>query len=81
MLFAQRSSMQESMWESPFFLIHGCNNGLPTAISLSWPMEQFVVDLEEYGEHLATNLAEARKIAQEAIQRAQSKQKQFQGRQ
>ena len=40
-------------------------------------MERSIIDLEEYGEHLATNLAEAWKVAQEAIQQAQSKQKQY----
>ena len=41
---------------------------LPKATALSWHIEQFVVDLEEYGEPLATNLAETWKVAQEAIQ-------------
>ena len=76
-LFAYRTSMQESTKESPFFLMYGRDPRLPTATALSWPMERSMVDLEEYGEHLATNLAEAWKVAQEAIQQAQSKQKQY----
>ena len=63
--------MQESTKESPFFLMYGRDPRLPTATALSWSMERSMVDLEEYGEHLATNLAEAWKVAQEAIQQAQ----------
>ena len=66
-LFAYWTSMQESTKESPFFLMHECDPRLPTATTLSWPIERSMVDL---GEHLATNLAEAWKVAQEAIQQA-----------
>ena len=76
-LFAYRTSMQESTRESPFFLMYGRDPRLPTATALSWPMERSMVDLEEYGENLAANLSEAWKMAQEAIQQAQSKQKQY----
>ena len=69
--------MQESTRESPFFLMYGRDPRLPTATALSWLMERFMVDLEEYGENLAANLSETWKMAQEAIQRAQSKQKQY----
>ena len=48
-LFAYRTSMQESTKESPFFLMYGRDPRLPTATALSWPMERSMVDLEEYG--------------------------------
>ena len=76
-LFAYRTSMQESTRESPFFLMYGHDPRLPTATALSWPLEQSMVELEEYGENLAADLSEAWKMAQEAIQRAQNKQKQY----
>ena len=67
--------MQESIKESPFFLMYGRNSRLPMTTALSWPMERAMVDLEEHGEQFATNLTEAWKMAQKAIQQAQNKQK------
>ena len=74
-LFAYRSSMQESTQESPFFLVYGRDARLPNEKALSPTKDQMVTDLKEYGTDLYTKLSEAWELARECIGKAQRRQK------
>lgn len=74
-LFAYRSSMQESTKESPFFLLYGRDPRLPTEEALSPPQTRQVLDIDDYRSELTTGFSEAWKLAQENVRKAQQKQK------
>ena len=66
-LFAYRSSMQESTKESPFFLLYGRDPRLPTEEALSPPQTRQVLDIDDYRSELTTGFSEAWKLAQENV--------------
>ena len=74
-LFAYRSSMQESTKESPFFLLYGRDPRLPTEEALSPPQTRQVLDIDDYRSELTIGFSEAWKLAQENVHKAQQKQK------
>ena len=63
LLFAYRSSVQESTRESPFFLLYGRDPRLPTETTLSQPVSPYTVDLEDYRSDLASRMTQAWAIA------------------
>ena len=77
LLFAYRSSVQESTRESPFFLLYGRDPRLPTGTELDTARTEYLVDVDDYRTELVMSMAKAKKIALENICRAQRKQKQF----
>ena len=81
LLFAYRSSVQESTKESPFFLLYGRDPRLPTGSVLDKVEPSYLVDMEDYRTEFLVSLAKAKKIALENIQKAQTKQKEFYDRQ
>ena len=58
-LFAYRSSIQESTKESPFFLLYGRDPRLPTEEALSPPQTRQVLDIDDYRSELTTGFSEA----------------------
>ena len=80
-LFAYRSSCQESTKASPFSLLYGRNPVLPTASVLQPPVERDNVDLVNYQAEVSTRLSSAWESARTAINRAQKKQKHYHDRQ
>ena len=74
-LFAYRSSIQESTKESRFFLLYGRDPRLPTEEALSPPQTRQVLDIDDYRSELTTGFSEAWKLAQENVRKAQQKQK------
>ena len=75
MLFAYRSSIQESTKESPFFLLYGRDPHLPTEEASSPPQTRQVLDIDDYRSELTTGFSEAWKLAQDNVRNAQQKQK------
>ena len=74
-LFAYRTAIQESTGESPFRLLYGRDPKLPTEDALSCPVDRTQVDLSNYKTEVSLNMAEAWKLAQERISKAQTHQK------
>ena len=70
-LFAYRTSLQESTRESPFHLLYGRDARLPTEAALSHPRTCYQVDLEDYKADLVANLSDAWGLAPDNVQRAQ----------
>ena len=77
LLFAYRSTVQDSTKESPFFLLYGRDPRLPTASDLTLPRPAYIVDLDDYKTELTTSLASAQKCARQQIEESQKKQKLF----
>ena len=75
LLFAYRSTVQESTRESPFFLLYGRDPRLPTETVLSKPVSPYLVDIEDYRTELAVKLPTAWSTAQAKIGKAQQSQK------
>jgi len=75
LLFAYRSSVQESTRESPFFLLYGRDPRLPTETVLSQPISPYIVDIDDYQCELMTRMSQAWTIAKEKITNAQQAQK------
>ena len=73
-LFAYRTSVQESTQESPFLLLYGRDPYLPTENTLSVPVARCTLDVGSYQEKLVTSLGEAWEVAREQIKRAQERQ-------
>ena len=78
-LFAYRSSPQESTKESPFFLLYGRNPCLPSEaiFNSSVPLKREIVDLEDYSTEVATRMSLAWETAKLCIKDSQKKQKKF----
>ena len=74
-LFAYRTAAQESTGESPFRLLYGRDPKLPTEDALLCPVDRTQVDLSNYKTKVGLNMAEAWKLAQERISKAQTHQK------
>ena len=81
LLFAYRSTIQDSTKESPFFLLYGRDPRLPTASDLALPRPAYTVDLEDYKIELTTSLSNAQECARKQIELSQKKQKLFYDRQ
>jgi len=75
LLFAYRSSIQESTRESPFHLLYGRDPRLPTETVLSKPESPYQIDVEDYRSELVTRMSLAWRLAKERIERAQKAQK------
>lgn len=76
-LFAYRTSMQESTGESPFFLLHGRTPGVPTDDMLQPPVNRGLVDLDDYCSEITTRMSTAWESAREHIKVSQGRQKRF----
>ena len=81
LLFAYRSTVQESTRESPFFLLYGRDPRLPTGSVLDEVEPAYLVDMEDYRTEFLVGLAKTKKLALENIRQAQAKQKEFYDRQ
>ena len=77
LLFAYRSTIQESTRESPFFLVYGRDPRLPTTSTMELPRPEYTVDLDDYKSELVTCLVKAHEDAREQIKKAQVRQKKF----
>ena len=75
LLFAYRSTVQDSVRESPFYLLYGRDPRIPAEKSLQG-ISKYPVDIDDYKSPLATCLSEAWHLAQANIKKAQAKQKQ-----
>ena len=71
LLFAYRSTVQDSTKESPFFLLYGRDPRLLTANDLTLPRPAYTVDLDDYKTELTTSLANAQKCARQQIEEPQ----------
>ena len=75
LLFAYRSSVQDSTLESPFFMLYGRDPRIPTSTVLSQTRSVYNVDPEDYRMQLSITMAEAWRLAKGNIERAQNHQK------
>ena len=73
-LFAYRSSLQESTKESPFFLLYGRDPRIPTSTVLTYERSPYAVDIDDYKSELMVNLSQAWKTARDNIKVAQANQ-------
>ena len=76
-LFAYRSSVQNSTGESPFYLLYGRDPRLPSDEALNIKTDQRIVDIRDYKEDMTERLSTAWQLAQMQIERAQLRQKEF----
>ena len=75
-LFTYRASMQESVKESPFYLLYGRDPRLPTTLDMDNNAKQ-EIDVDTYKGEMAINFDEAWDLAQNNIKRAQRHQKAY----
>ena len=75
LLYANRTMMQESTQESPFYLLYGRDSRIPTETGLSMPTPMYELDTEDYRTELVLKLSNAWSVAKEKIERAQDTQK------
>ena len=75
LLFAYRSSIQESTRETPFYLLHGRDPRIPTSTVLSQTRSTYCIDHDDYKSELAVRMAECWKLARDNITKAQATQK------
>ena len=73
LLFAYHSVVQESMKESPSFLLYGGDPRLPTGTLLEQSHTMYLVDLDDYRTKLVVNLKKARELALKSISEAQER--------
>lgn len=74
-LFEYRASLQESIKESPFFLLYGRDPRVPTSTVLTYERSPYTVDIDDYKSELMVNLSQAWKLARDNIKVAQKYQK------
>src|ERR1700743_3377285 len=72
--FAYNSTVQESLKETPHFLLYGQDPRLPMDVSLGLPTDD-EKSAVEYKHDLLFQLAEARRISRKNLSKAQEKQK------
>ena len=75
--FAYRASIQESTQESPFFLLHGRDPRLPSALNMEVSELRSEIDFDTYKGDLMAGLVEAWKLAKKHVQQAQRVQKKY----
>ena len=73
-LFAYRTSVQESTKESPFYLLYGRDPRLPTTLEMG-AINYEEVDIDNYKNEISIKLAEAWKLARRNNKTAQGNQK------
>lgn len=76
-LFAYRISIQASIQESPFYLLYGRDPRLPGDAALSAPEDCRTIDVRDYKTETCHRFAEAWKLAQSQIKKAQKTQKEY----
>ena len=74
-LFAYRTSVQESTQESPFHLLYGRDPCLPTEEALAMPATRHQFDVGSYQEELVTGLQKAWELARQQVKKAQQRQR------
>ena len=79
-LFAYRTSMQESTQESPFHLLYGRDPYLPSEQALSVPALREQFDIGSYQEELVTDLQAAWELARSNVKKAQQRQQRNYGK-
>ena len=67
--------MQESTWESPFFLLYGRNPTLPTEAAMIMGPDREQVDVDSYKAELTRRLSDAWRLGQSHVMKAQKRQK------
>ena len=77
LLFAYRTSAQESTKKAPFYLLYGRDARIPTETVLDYQRSPYVVDTDDYKER---SLSDAWSSARENISEAQTRQKKFHDR-
>ena len=77
LLFAYCSVIQESMKESPFFLVYRRDPQLPTGSLLEQFPRAYPVDVGDYRTELLCTLKKTHTLVLESIRKAQEKQKRF----
>lgn len=75
LLYAYHISTQESVHNSPFFLLYGRDPRQPTDETLACPTTLYVVDTDDYKSGLVHGLSDAWKAAAQCIKTAQRRQK------
>ena len=75
LLFAYRVAVQESIQESPFFLLYGRDPRIPTEMALTQPTTLYQVEFPDYRAELVAHLSDAWALAHQNIKLAQVKQK------
>ena len=73
-LFAYRASVQESIKESPFYLLYGRDPRLPTTLEVD-ALSREEIHVDSYKKEMSTKLIEAWELAKVANRRAQDRQK------
>ncbi|CAC5372715.1 unnamed protein product [Mytilus coruscus] len=73
-LFAYRTSLHESIQETPFFLMHGRDPVLPVEAAMCPPTITYTSS-DDYKSEMVTRLQEAFTLAKDNLQAAQRKQK------
>ena len=76
-LFAYRSSPQESTRESPFFLLYGCDPTLPAETTITPPPTRTEICIDNYKAEVLHNMQEAWKLARKNIKKVQKRQKNY----
>ena len=79
-LFAYRTSVQDSTQESPFLLLYGRDPHLPSEEALSPPVDRSKINLESYRLELVVRMSEAWELAWRHIKKAQRRQKTYHDR-
>lgn len=74
-LYAYRTSIQESTKESPFYLLYGRDARLPVEEVITTTPFREVTDLDDYKTELTNHLAAAWNCAREQVKKAQKRQK------
>ena len=74
-LFSYRCSEQESIRESPFFMVYGRDPVLPIDEALSEPADRCYQDADDYRSTVLSNLQNAWSAAKKNVEQAQKRQK------
>ena len=79
-LFAYRTSLQQSTAESPFFLLYGRDAHLPTSEVLEIDPTRYPFNIKDYKTEFMTSMSEAWELAKSSVRKAQQRQKKFHDR-
>ena len=74
-LFAYRASIQQSILESPFYLMYGRDPQLPTDAILVPEPDRKYVEVQDFRSEMVMGISQAWKLARENIEQAQKYQK------